>query len=321
LEALENWLLQGDNIVPETTPGRPSRSTETYAFKPFTLCYVPLCEVNNFTSLYKWLVYSNLKRLLQLSVDSELREVLKTSLPLVLVELVSSLYSLTDTYFVSGLGAEALAGLGISMYVLMFLQSAIVLFTTPILIVVSQSLGAGRLDLARSFLAGILLVGGVYTTVLGFLSHLFSKPLVALISGIRGLTLEYSVEYLKLRCLGLIALYTTTALDMTIISTSKTHYSLIANATGLVLNAVLDPLLIYGYCGFPRLEVVGAALATVVSNTAVIPLQLVLLGRLGLTPSKLILLTLQPRRRLDWVYLWSQRDYCSRLVTTSTLGS
>jgi putative MATE family efflux protein len=95
---------------------------------------------------------------------------------------------------------------------------------------------------------------------------------------------------LKLRSLGLIALYTTTALDMAIISTSKTHYSLIANATGLALNAILDPLLIYGYCGFPRLEVIGAALATVVSNMAVIPLQLVLLGRLGLTPSKLILL-------------------------------
>jgi len=231
-----------------------------------------------------------LKRLLQLSVDSELREVLKTSLPLVLVELVSSLYSLTDTYFISGLGAGALAGLGISMYVLMFLQSAIVLFTTPVLIVVSQSLGAGRLDLARSFLAGVLLVGGVYTTVLGLLSYSFSEPLVVLVSGTRGLALEYSVEYLKLRCLGLIALYTTTALDMVIISTSKTHYSLIANATGLALNAILDPLLIYGYGGLPRLEVAGAALATVVSNTAVIPLQLVLLGRLGLTPSKPLLL-------------------------------
>jgi len=231
-----------------------------------------------------------LKRLLQLSVDSELREVLKTSLPLVLVELVSSLYSLIDTYFISGLGAGALAGLGISMYVLMLLQSAIVLFTTPVLIVVSQSLGAGRLDLARSFLAGVLLVGGVYTTVLGLLSYLFSEPLVVLVSGARGLVLEYSVEYLKLRCLGLIALYATTALDMVIISTSKTQYSLIANATGLALNAVLDPLLIYGYWGLPRLEVAGAALATVISNTAVIPLQLVLLGRLGLTPSKPLLL-------------------------------
>ncbi|MFZ8782706.1 MAG: MATE family efflux transporter, partial [Desulfurococcaceae archaeon] len=177
-----------------------------------------------------------------------------------------------------------------SMYVLMLLQSAIVLFTTPVLIVVSQSLGASRLDLARSFLAGVLLVGGVYTTVLGLLSYLFSEPLVVLVSGARGLVLEYSVEYLKLRCLGLIALYATTALDMVIISTSKTQYSLIANATGLALNAVLDPLLIYGYWGLPRLEVAGAALATVISNTAVIPLQLVLLGRLGLTPSKPLLL-------------------------------
>ncbi|MEM4517187.1 MAG: MATE family efflux transporter, partial [Desulfurococcaceae archaeon] len=64
-----------------------------------------------------------------LKLDNELKQVLRTSIPLVVVELVSSLYSLTDTYFVSGLGQEALAGLGISSYILMLFQVFNTLFT------------------------------------------------------------------------------------------------------------------------------------------------------------------------------------------------
>jgi len=229
-----------------------------------------------------------LKTQFQQVLDRELREVLKTSLPLLLVELVSSLYSITDTYFVSGLGTEALAALGISLYILMFMQSALVLFTTPLLIVVSQSLGAGKIDVARSSLSTILLTGGLYTTILGLLSYTFSEPLVVVISSARGLTLEYSVEYLRVRCAGLVVSYITMTLDMSIISTSKTQYTLTANTTGLALNALLDPLLIYGYCGFPKLGIIGAAVATVISNTAVIPIQLLFLSKLGLTPSKIM---------------------------------
>jgi len=236
------------------------------------------------------LVCCDLRTLLQPRVDSELREVLRTSMPLVLVELVSSLYSLIDTYFVSGLGAEALAALGISLYVLMLLQSVTVLFTTPLLILVSQSLGARKVDLARSSLSTLLLAGSVYTTVLGVVSYLLSEPLVVLISGARGLVLEYAVEYLRVRCLGVVALYASMSLDMAIIATGKTHYSLIANTTGLALNTLLDPLLIYGYYGFPRLGVTGAALATVISSAAVVPLQLALLGLLGLKLSRTLLL-------------------------------
>ena len=229
--------------------------------------------------------------LLDLKLDKELREVLATSLPLVFVEIVASLYSLTDTYFVSGLGTEALAALGIALYVFMFLQSFLMLFLTPLLIMVSQSIGARRVDLARSTITELLLVGGVYAIILGSTFYLFSEPLVIIVSSLKGVTLQYTIEYLRIRSLGLLVLYITMAFDMVIISTGKTLYTLIANTTGLVLNATLDPLLIYGYYGLPRLGVLGAAVATVISNTVTIPLQLLLLCRLGLMPSRTVLFT------------------------------
>jgi len=228
---------------------------------------------------------------LSFRLNKELREVLTTSLPLVFVELVASLYSLTDTYFVSGLGTEALAALGVALYVFMFLSSFLALFLTPLLIMVSQSIGARRVELARSIITELLVVGGVYTSILGFTSFTFSEHLVIVVSSLKGITLRYTVEYLKIRCLGLLVLYVTMAFDMAIISTGKTLYTLIANTTGLALNVVLDPLLIYGYCGLPRLGVLGAAIATVISNMVTISLQLALLRRLGLTPSRTVLFT------------------------------
>jgi putative MATE family efflux protein len=229
--------------------------------------------------------------LLDLRMDKELREVLTTSLPLVFVELVASLYSITDTYFVSGLGTEALAALGIALYVFTLLQAFLVLILTPLLIMVSQGIGAHKLDLARSIITELIIVGGIYASILEFIFYLLSEPLVIVISNPKGITLSYTVEYLKVRCLGLLVLYITMAFDMVIISTGKTIYTLIANGSGLVFNAVLDPLLIYGYFGLPRLRILGAAIATVVSNAMSIPLQLILLRRLNLTPSRRILFT------------------------------
>jgi Na+-driven multidrug efflux pump len=51
------------------------------------------------------------------------------------------------------------------------------------------------------------------------------------------------------------------------------------------LNAILDLLMIYGLLGVPRLELVGATLATVVLNAVSILMQLFFLRRSGLTPS------------------------------------
>ncbi|MCC5990701.1 MAG: MATE family efflux transporter, partial [Thermosphaera sp.] len=73
------------------------------------------------------------------TAETLLARALKTTIPLVLVETVSSLYSLADTYFVSGLGEEALAGVGVAGYILWLYTVVFALFQTPLMILVSQS--------------------------------------------------------------------------------------------------------------------------------------------------------------------------------------
>lgn len=206
------------------------------------------------------------------------------SLPLVVVELVASLYSLTDTYFVSGLGEEALAALGISGYIITLFQTFNVLFTIPIMVFTSQSIGAGKQDLARFTVGEVLLQGLIIITALSTTWFYLADKIVRLQSGASGLTFTYAVDYLRIRIVGFAILFLTMSLDSMIVASGITKYSMMANAVGLTLNAALDPLMIYGYFNLPALGVKGAALATVISNAVTVPLQLYYLGRLNLIP-------------------------------------
>lgn len=216
--------------------------------------------------------------------DNELKGILKTSLPLVIVELVASLYSLTDTYFVSGLGAEALAALGISGYIIMLLQTFNTLFTVPLIVFTSQSIGAGKRDLARLATGEVILLGLVTVIALSTIWFSLGDKIVKLQSGTSGLAFTYATSYLRIRVVGFVILYLTMSLDSMIIASGATVYSMIANTVGLLLNAILDPLMIYGYFGLPALGVNGAALATIVSNAVSVPIQLYFLKNLELVP-------------------------------------
>lgn len=213
-------------------------------------------------------------------------EVFKKTLPLMFVELVSSLYSLTDTYFVSGLGTEAVAGLGIAMYILWLIQSLLAFFHTPLLSLVSQSIGAGKYELARAITGEVLALGLLTVSAVSALLTPLSEIIVATQSGATGATLDSATRYLRIRLMGMPIIFATMALDQVIIASGRTHYSMISNTIGLGLNIVLDPIMIYGYIFFPRMGIDGAAYATVVSNGTTLPVQILLLRKLNLAPSK-----------------------------------
>ncbi|MEM4868860.1 MAG: MATE family efflux transporter [Desulfurococcaceae archaeon] len=216
--------------------------------------------------------------------DSEILESLKVSLPLVVVQLIESIYSLTDTYFVGGLGREALAGVGVAGYLTWLIGVLIAVFQAPISILVAQLVGAGKRLEASATAGTILLVGVAYSALISAVLYVFVEELVYVQSGASGLMFKYAVDYLRVRILGFTVLAVAMMLDSVIVASGRTKYSMIAHAIGVLLNIALDPILIYGLYGFPRLETAGAALATVVASTVVIPVQLLLLSKLDLLP-------------------------------------
>ncbi|MFC7176471.1 MATE family efflux transporter [Halosegnis marinus] len=102
------------------------------------------------------------------------------------------------------------------------------------------------------------------------LAFLFIDPVVGFLAGLEsgggGVNVEESATtYLRVIFLGLSLAVVSDVLEMVYIGHGDSKTSLYMNVVPVLVNVTLDPLLIFGYGPFPRLEVQGAALATVTS--------------------------------------------------------
>lgn len=74
---------------------------------------------------------------------------------------------------------------------------------------------------------------------------------------------EYGIDYLTVCCVMSFGIFFQSIFEKMLQSTGKTVFTMITQGTGAIINIVMDPILIFGWFGFPRLEVAGAAIATV----------------------------------------------------------
>ncbi|WFO74866.1 MATE family efflux transporter [Desulfurococcaceae archaeon MEX13E-LK6-19] len=213
------------------------------------------------------------------------REVLKISWPMLISELSESLYSIADTYFVSSLGTTALAAVGVGSYLSWLFFVVVALFSTGVIVYVSQSYGAGELSKARRALGEAIVYGVLTTSLVAIVVHYNSSWLVSLIAGPNPGVVAVGASYLATRILGLPVLVAAVSMDSSLRAIGATKYSMVVVLSSTFLNIVLDPLFIFGLYGFPRMGVVGAAVATVISIVYMVPLELFFLKKTGIPPA------------------------------------
>ena len=78
--------------------------------------------------------------------------------------------------------------------------------------------------------------------------------------------INYGVEYLTIVCVASLGVFMQATFEKLLQSTGKTFYTMITQGTGAVINIILDPILIFGYFGMPKMGVAGAAAATVIGQ-------------------------------------------------------
>ena len=78
--------------------------------------------------------------------------------------------------------------------------------------------------------------------------------------------LEYGTAYLSIVCCFSVGLFTQFTFERLLQSTGKTVYIMLTQGTGAVINIILDPILIFGLLGMPKMGVAGAAVATVIGQ-------------------------------------------------------
>ncbi len=192
--------------------------------------------------------------------------IISMSLPMMISMLVQALYNVVDSIFVARLSEEALTAVTLA-FPLQNLMIALGSGTgVGINALLSRSLGEKRYDRSDAAAAN-----GLFLTFCNFLAFLLIG-LFLTSAFVRTQTQDtqiigMSATYLRIvTCLSA-GLFFQMTFERLLQSTGLTIYSMISQATGAIINIIFDPIMIFGLCGFPRLGVAGAALATVLGQT------------------------------------------------------
>ncbi len=184
------------------------------------------------------------------------------TLPMILGMLGMVAFNLTDTYFVGQLGTMELAAMSFTFPVVMVINSLALGLGMGTSAAVSRAIGQGDQQKAQrlttdSLLLSVSLVAGC--VVIGLLTI---TPLFRFI-GANSDILPLIRRYMLIWYPGMIAVVVPMVGNNAIRATGDTKTPSMIMLLAVVVNILLDPLLIFGIGPFPRLEIAGAALATV----------------------------------------------------------
>ncbi len=191
------------------------------------------------------------------------------SLPMMISMLVQAMYNVVDSIFVSRIGENALTAVSLA-FPLQTLLIAIGAGTgVGVNSLLSKSLGEKDYEKAnRTAMNGIFLyfLSYLLSAVIGILAV---RPFYA--SQIKDAPIEImemGVQYLTIVMVASFGLYTQFIFERLLQATGRTFFSMVSQLTGAIINIVLDPILIFGWFGLPKMGVAGAAVATVIGQIA-----------------------------------------------------
>ena len=184
------------------------------------------------------------------------------AVPIMISMLVQALYNVVDSIFVARVSQDALTAVSLA-FPLQNLMIAVGGGTgVGMNALLSRSLGEKKQDQADQAANTGIFVFLVSAVAFGACGFLLARPFFLAQTDIAAIV-DYGTDYARI-CLGLsIGIFGQFCFERLLQSTGRTVYSMISQIAGALINIVLDPILIFGLFGFPRLEVAGAAVATV----------------------------------------------------------
>ena len=206
------------------------------------------------------------------------RRLFLLAVPMLAGTFAMTTFNLADTYFVSRLGTLPLAAMGFTFPVVMFIgciAHGLGMGTTS---VVSRTIGEGDYEAARSITTHNLILAVAVVAVLSAVGWLTIEPVFRAI-GATDEVLPFIRQYMTVWYAGVVFMVVPMMANSVIRAAGDTVWPSLIMVVGSVLNVVLDPILIFGLFGFPRLELRGAAIATVTARGLTLVAALAVLHR------------------------------------------
>ncbi len=191
--------------------------------------------------------------------------VFSMSWPMMVSLLVQSLYNIIDSIFVARISEEALTATSLAFPVQMLMIAVSVGTSVGINAVLSQSIGAGKTKETTTIATTGVLLAIVGTAVFTIPGLLCCPAIVSVFTSDETLA-SLCNEYLSICMIFCVGTFIGTMFQRFLQATGDTFRSMITLVVGALTNIVLDPILIFGLFGLPRMGITGAAIATVVGQ-------------------------------------------------------
>ena len=190
---------------------------------------------------------------------------LSMAVPMMISMLVQALYNIVDSIFVSRICEDALTAVSMAFPWQNIIISIAVGFGVGINALLSRALGQKNAERVNQVAVnGLLLAGLSYLLVfvaglIGIRAYMHTQTDIETI-------VNFGITYLNICILCSFGVFIEITFERFLQATGRTVYSMITQLTGAITNIILDPILIFGLLGFPKLGIAGAAWATVIGQ-------------------------------------------------------
>ena len=216
----------------------------------------------------------------ELTDASARSKVLTLAVPAVAEQFLMSLIGMADMMMVGSVGAAAIASVGLTNQPMLLAMAVFMALNTGTTAIVARLLGAGRAkeanEAARQTLVMICIMGLVMSVIM----FLLAEPIL-LFMGAEDDTMYHAVDYFRIVSASMLFNTIMMAINSIVRGAGDTKTPMFNNVVSNLVNLVFNYILINGIAGFPRMEVAGAAVATLLSRVvgAILALYVVLNGK------------------------------------------
>lgn len=202
------------------------------------------------------------------------------AIPIVFANILQSLYSLIDIFWVGRLGASAVAAISMSLPILFLVLSLGIGMSVTGTILVAQYKGKKDKKNVNHVSGQTFLMMAISAVILSIIGWIIAEPLLKLL----GATPDFlpdAVSYLQIMFVGMCLLFAFFVFQALMRGVGDVITPMIIVAVTVVLNAILDPIFVLGWGPIPPFGVKGAAIVTVIAQgaAAIVGISLLLSGR------------------------------------------
>ena len=187
------------------------------------------------------------------------------SIPMIISMLVQALYNVVDSVFVSQISENALTAVSMAFPIQNLMISVAVGTGVGTNALLSRSLGEKNQTMANKAANNSIFLACASYVVFLIFGLTCTETFYRLQTDIPEI-IAYGRDYVFFVSVLSFGIFLQVAFDRMLQATGRTFYTMFTQGSGAIINIILDPILIFGWFGFPKMEVAGAALATVIGQ-------------------------------------------------------